>query len=170
MCVCGDMRGILTEDFHPDSRLPLPVSTGGDTLVRPCVFSPGFVQCEGGGWLIVTGYCYVWSVRFYSVPTWSEPVYVLGNAYNWEHSEEQHVRKQLSKMYTSNTSEGHKCPQSGYCRLFMLRHGLKPVVCAFQLFRNNQNVLKCFTYMYNNILCPFFWYEQMVRETWNTGH
>lgn len=95
----------LTKDFHFDGWLPLLVSVGSDTLVCPCIFSLSFIQCEGGRWFIITGYCYVWSVRFYPVPVWSKPVYLLGNTYNWEQSKEQYVRNTLSKMYALRISE-----------------------------------------------------------------
>lgn len=97
----GENKGkTLTEYLHFDGRLPLLVPVGGDALVRPFVLVPGIIQCEDRRWLIVKGDCDVWSVQFYPVPAWSEPFYLLGDAYNWENKQEQRVRNKASDIHS----------------------------------------------------------------------
>lgn len=95
---------ILTEDFYIDGRLCLFVSTGSNTLVGPSIFIPSFVECEGGGWVIVTGYRYVWSVRLYSVPTRAKPVYVLGRAINYCRSKRKKAQKKCNFTSVESTT------------------------------------------------------------------
>lgn len=100
---------ILTEDFYIDSGLCLFVCAGSNTLVGPSIFIPSFVECEGGGWVIITGYRYVWSVRLYSVPTRSKPVYILGRAIDYcrarrekKKTQKRHILQQWSQPLPSD--------------------------------------------------------------------
>lgn len=91
-------KTLLTEYLYSDGRLSLLVPVGGDALVRPFILIPGIIQCEDRRWLIIEGDCDVWSVRFYPVPTRSEPFYLLGDAYNWENKQEQGVKYEASDI------------------------------------------------------------------------